>query len=605
MSADPSSTISTIRPGRRARADVRPPSSRDRRCTALLREVFGLHALRPGQREVIDRVLRGESTLAIMPTGAGKSLCYQLPALVLPGLTVVVSPLIALMQDQCDALRDRGVRAVQYNSALPAAEARAVREAIAAGDAPIVLTTPEQLAGAAFQELLLASGKPVSLLVVDEAHCISQWGHDFRPAFLEIAAARRALGDPPVLALTATAAGAVARDIRQQLSIAAAGTVNTGSYRPNLDYRVEAWTKEKDKRERVVALVRQSEGAGLVYCATVRAAEAVRDALAAADVPGVGLYHGRLPPAQRQQVQQDFMDGRLRVVVATNAFGLGIDRQDIRFVVHYQMPGGLDAYYQESGRAGRDGGPAACTLLFLRSDRAVQQFFLAGRYPSADDLQALYHALQTPAPTQDGWTPAALAGQLHRPLPKLEAAAGLLRRHRIAARSAGGGLRLRRTDLGDERLASMLQAYTDKRAQDRAALEAMVHYAQTGACRWQVLLQAVGHGGQDEVAACGHCDNCRRIAAASAEAAVSEADRAALQLPAAAADARGAATLSRRKRAGPFQPGEAVRVRRYGAGTVTAADASGVTVDFADGSQRIFQPDFVRRAAPAKTPATG
>ena len=548
----------------------------------VLRRTFRLRSLRPGQQEVIGRVLAGKPTLAVMPTGAGKSLCYQLPALMRPGVTVVVSPLIALMQDQCDGLRALGVAAVQVNSALPSDELHAAGEAIRTGRARIVLTTPERLADDGFQALLMA-GPPVSLLVVDEAHCISQWGHDFRPAYLEIAPARQKLGKPPVLALTATAAGAVADDIRAQLGIPAGGLVDTGSYRPNLDYAVESFATEAEKMARTVALVRESGGAGLVYTATVKAAEAVRDALLAADMADVGLYHGRLPADERHTVQQRFMDGVSRVVVATNAFGLGIDKQDIRFVVHHQMPGALDAYYQESGRAGRDGENAVCTLLFLRKDRAVQQFFLAGRYPEMEDLRALVGGLSQPAP-EGGWTLEALAGHCHLPLSKCRVAASLLRRHRQVVRGASGALRLRRADIDDATLERLVQSYRDKRVLDRASLERLVFYAQTGRCRWQVLLEAVGHGGAAATpAACSHCDNCRRIASVQAASAVTA-----------------PAAETHRPVLALFTAGQAVEVRRYGGGVVEAADAASVTVGFADGSRRVFQPDFVRPAGARK-----
>ena len=371
------------------------------RLARLLRKTFGLKRLREGQEAVIGHVMAGEPTLAVMPTGAGKSLCYQLPALLLPGTTLVVSPLIALMKDQCEKLRELGIAAVQLNSAVAADEIGAAEAAIAAGAARIVFTTPERLADPAFVDLIAT--RPVGLVVVDEAHCISQWGHDFRPAFLEIGAALPRLGRPRVLALTATATDAVIADIARQLGVGRFAVVNTGMYRPNLHYRVVQVTNEGDKLARVVALVAASEGAGMVYAATVKAATAVHAALVDAGV-GAVLYHGKLGAAQRHAQQDAFMSGAARVMVATNAFGLGIDKADTRFVVHYQMPAGLDAYYQESGRAGRDGASAECTLLFLHSDQAVQRFFLAGRYPAREDVAELYGALQRAGPNGAPWT---------------------------------------------------------------------------------------------------------------------------------------------------------------------------------------------------------
>jgi ATP-dependent DNA helicase RecQ len=357
-----------------------------RRVRTVLRETFGLSRLRPDQAAVIERVLAGQSTLAVMPTGAGKSLCYQLPALLMEGRAVVVSPLIALMKDQCESLRALGIAAVQVNSAIDSDEERAAEQAVADGSAKIVMTTPERLADPEFLDMLLAH--PVSLLAVDEAHCISHWGHDFRPAFLEIAHVLPRLGKPVVLALTATATDEIAEDICKQLAIPKEGVVNTSAYRPNLDLRVVAVATEEDKLAQVLKLVRVTRGSGIVYTATVKAAQAVHAALQEAGEPA-GLYHGKLPAAERAAAQDAFMSGGCRVMVATNAFGLGIDKPDIRFVLHYQLPATLEAYYQEAGRAGRDGDKARCTLLFLRGDKAIQQFFMAGRYP----------ARKTPAPS--------------------------------------------------------------------------------------------------------------------------------------------------------------------------------------------------------------
>ncbi len=468
-----------------------------------LKSTFGIDRLREGQQAVIDRVLAGEPTLVIMPTGAGKSLCYQLPALLLDGRTVVVSPLIALMKDQCDKLVEQGVAAVQLNSALDGPESRDALAALVDGSARIVFTTPERLAQAEFRQQL--AQHPIALLVVDEAHCISQWGHDFRPAFLDIADAAKALGRPPLLALTATATDSVTRDICQQLAIPAAGVVNTGAYRPNLRYGVQLVTDEAHKLERLQALLAELPGSGIVYCATVKAAEAVHDALVLAR-ESVALYHGKLKADQRRAAQDAFMAGQARVMVATNAFGLGIDKPDTRFVLHWQMPSGLDAYYQESGRAGRDGLPANCTLLFLQRDKAVQQFFMAGRYPMLEDVDALYGALQR----EPGQTLAQLVEQLHLPRTKLQVAVSLLRRLRIVGADADGGLRLLKEALDSKTLHRLANEYQGRREQDRAKLEEMVAYAQTGHCRWRVLLEHLE--GADPQEDCGHCDSCLRLA---------------------------------------------------------------------------------------------
>lgn len=562
---------------------TRPTRSAQR---ALLRDTFGLARLRPGQQAVIDRVLAGAATLAVMPTGAGKSLCYQLPALMLPGRTVVVSPLIALMKDQCEALHALGIAAVQVNSATGADEARAAEAAVADGSARIIMTTPERLAEPAFLELLRAH--PVSLVAVDEAHCISQWGHDFRPAFLEIGPAIARLGKPRVLALTATATSEVADDIRAQLGIPADGVLNTSAYRPNLDFRVVPLAKEEDKLAQVLRAVRATEGSGIVYTATVKAAQAVHDALAAAG-ESVGLYHGKRPATERHAEQEAFMAGERRVMVATNAFGLGIDKPDIRFVLHYQLPATLEAYYQEAGRAGRDGEAARCTLLFLRGDKAIQQFFMAGRYPTEDDAAAVLDALAQPAPDGEAWTLPLLQGRLARARARLQTALALLRKSKAVTMARDGTLRLLGKVPAGARLRELTAAYERKRELDREALERMVFYAQTGQCRWRVLLDHLEGGAPFE--RCSHCDNCRRIAAH--EAVVEELLS---KQPAQQDEAE--------EEAPAFSRGDVVEVRRYGRGVVEEATALQVTVAFPDRSRRAFLPEYVRKPrVPVRTAA--
>ncbi|MFL6656317.1 MAG: RecQ family ATP-dependent DNA helicase [Sulfurifustis sp.] len=302
---------------------------------------FGVTEFRPGQRELITAVMTGRDALGILPTGAGKSLAYQLPALFLPHATVVVSPLIALMQDQREKSEDARVAAVRIDSTLTTRESREAADEIAEGEARIIFVTPERLENPDYVDLLNTGG--VSLLVIDEAHCISQWGHDFRPAYLSLRDAVRRLGRPPVLALTATATPAVAADIVRELAIKDALVVNTGANRENLIFEVRRTPTETLKRETLLRTLHEIDGPAIVYVATVRAADDLCPWLVERGVAAV-RYHGELKPAERHEAQQGFMDNRYRAVVATKAFGLGIDKPDIRLVVHYHFPDSPETY---------------------------------------------------------------------------------------------------------------------------------------------------------------------------------------------------------------------------------------------------------------------
>ncbi|MGH9942554.1 MAG: RecQ family ATP-dependent DNA helicase [Pyrinomonadaceae bacterium] len=355
-----------------------------------MRETFGFRNLRPGQEDVIRSVLAGHDTLAIMPTGAGKSLCYQLPALYLEGTTVIVSPLISLMKDQVDKLGERGIEASQLNSALPAREQSEAIEQIEQRERDFVFTTPERLTDPSFLETL--RGTKIDFVVIDEAHCISEWGHDFRPAFLSLRGAIETLGSPLVLALTATATPEVIADIKRQLGRPRMNVLNTGVFRPNLRYEVVHVTNDLEKRQHLARLLAEIEGTSIVYAATVKTVEAVTESVQAAGVM-VERYHGKLGPRERRENQDRFMAGELKAIVATNAFGMGIDKPDIRFVAHYQMPGSVEAYYQEIGRAGRDGLPSTCLLLFNYADKRTQDYFIEGSYPQPDLIAKVYAAL--------------------------------------------------------------------------------------------------------------------------------------------------------------------------------------------------------------------
>jgi ATP-dependent DNA helicase RecQ len=544
-----------------------------------LKRVFGLRSLRPGQAEVITRVLAGQSTLAVMPTGAGKSLCYQLPAVLSQALTVVISPLIALMKDQCDALNARGVPAVQLHSALDANRRLAGEALLARGAVRIVFTTPERVADARMLGLLQA--QRVGLLVVDEAHCISQWGHDFRPAFSALRDARRALGRPPVLALTATASAPVQREIAQALDIPRDGILCHGVYRPNLRLAVELPQTEKERREFILRRLQACTGSAIVYCATVREAAALHRQLREADVPA-RLYHGKLPKAERTEAQEAFMRDESRVMVATNAFGMGIDKPDIRLVLHAQMPASIEAYVQECGRAGRDGEPADCVLLFREGDRALQQFFTGGQVPSREELSAVWRALASHTP-QGGWLPAALAGVARLPQRRLDQVLATLRSVR-AVRSVGGGdaggLRPATRRDADAVVSAAAAAAQQRQQHDRDGLAAMVLYAKAGSCRWAGVLAHFGEALDDGAARCGHCDSCARF----------EALRVAEHAPDEGSDMQ--PTQAR-----AFEPGQRVRVRRFGWGEVQDCSVDAVTINFPRHGVRDIHPDFVLATA--------
>jgi ATP-dependent DNA helicase RecQ len=338
----------------------------------VLKNVFGYDSFRRGQEEIINEMLSGRDVLGVMPTGAGKSVCYQIPAILSGGVSIVVSPLISLMKDQVDALRSSGVNAAAINSAMDWDDVRSALWSARAGKTPLLYIAPERLEGEGFREFLLSLN--VTLVVVDEAHCVSQWGHDFRPSYLAIAPTIDSLPKrPAVAAFTATATEDVKSDIIKQLALESPFVLTTGFDRENLFFQVE---HRADKMAFLLGYTQKfPDVPGIVYCSTRKNTEAVCRELVACGVRAV-RYHAGLSDAERLKNQEDFIYDRVTVMVATNAFGMGIDKSNVRYVIHYNMPGSVDSYYQEAGRAGRDGSPSDCILLYGAEDKSTITYLI-------------------------------------------------------------------------------------------------------------------------------------------------------------------------------------------------------------------------------------
>ena len=352
---------------------------------------FGLDGFRPGQQNVIEAILSGRDTLCIMPTGGGKSLCFQLPTIAREGVTIVISPLIALMKDQVDSLLERGIPATFINSTLSLDEQQARIADMVAGKHKLVYIAPERLRSSSFMRSVQRT--KIQLLAVDEAHCISQWGHDFRPDYARLGRFRERLGNPQTVALTATATSLVQADISKILRLKEPAKFVTGFARTNLALSVKSPKGNVEKDQSLVRFLKSHPGCGIIYASTRKSCEKLIELLSEEIDRSVAFYHAGLPIDMRRKVQEKFMSGEIEIIVATNAFGMGIDKSDLRFVIHYNLPGSIEAYYQEAGRAGRDGKPSECLMLYSYQDKFIQEFFIENSYPSKDTVREVYSYL--------------------------------------------------------------------------------------------------------------------------------------------------------------------------------------------------------------------
>jgi ATP-dependent DNA helicase RecQ len=471
-------------PGRRASAHQ------------VLRDVFRLESFRPGQAEVVDAQMQGRDVLAVAPTGSGKSLSYWVPAILGDGLTIVVSPLIALMKDQVDRLVAHGVHAAFINSTLSSSEQRERLEAASRGEYRLVYVAPERFSRPGFMARLATLG--VKRFIVDEAHCISTWGHDFRPDYRLIGGALEACGRPPIGAFTATATPDVRKDIASNLGLREPLIVVTGFNRPNLHLETVHGRGGRDRLEQLRRRLNPGDGRALVYVGTVKGAESTAAAISRWGFPAAP-YHGRLPDASRRRIQDGFAAKDLRVVVATSAFGMGVDFPDIRQVIHVGYPGSVEAYYQEAGRAGRDGKPALCLLIHSSKDRDLQVYFIETAFPELRELMSVHTAYSR----LGVWNadPEELKPLVPDPAwQSLDASKRLLQKAG-ALRSDGSVWPFDHSQLDLEQLAALKRhAYTK--------LGQMIDYAQLRSCRHAYITDYFGEVTTER--SCRSCDNCER-----------------------------------------------------------------------------------------------
>jgi len=476
----------------------------------VLKQYFGFDGFLDAQEEVVQQILSGRDGLVVMPTGGGKSLCYQLPALCLEGVTLVVSPLIALMKDQVDALLEKGISATMINSTLSPQEQWDRMRRMKAGEFKLVYIAPERFRADSFMAALDAVD--IALFAVDEAHCLSQWGHDFRPEYMRLGAVLEKLGRPQALAFTATATPTVRKDIMGVLALREPFEMVSGFSRPNLSLSISSMDNHDQKYAQLLNIMGRWK-TGIVYCATRKRVEEVAERIHSMGVSCIA-YHGGMNDTERERVQNKFISREADVAVATNAFGMGIDRSDVRFVIHFEIPGSVEAYYQEAGRAGRDGEAAYCEMFFNYADIRTQEFFIEGSNPSYSTICSIYQFLQNDADgnfevrrsmqdiangaeVKNGIAVGSAMGVLRK--------AGYVERFDIPGQRMKG-TRLLRPEVLSQHLGIDRQALDEKARRDRAKLDAIIHLSQVRQCRQQAILE---YFGEANAPTCGSCDVCR------------------------------------------------------------------------------------------------
>jgi len=590
-----------------------------------LDKYFGYESFRPGQREVIQCLLDGQDVLGVFPTGAGKSLTYQLAALMLPGTAIVVSPLIALMRDQVIDLQNRRIEGVSaINSTLTDQEVDEQLADLAEGGEKLLYVTPERCSDPEFLEHLKTTN--VCLFVVDEAHCISEWGYDFRPSYLMLEKAISAAGRPPVLALTATATPQVRADIQANLGLVNPHVIIHGFDRPNLTFGVVSASTDREKDWQLLKLFGKAPsgkqdvgapnggaiktydhlapdvavgveflestlaGSGLVYVATTSEAKRVSELLNEAGITAA-YYHGQMRKSDRDRVQQDWMDEKIPVVVATTAFGMGINKANLRYVIHYDLPASLEAYYQEAGRAGRDGGAARAILIYDPRDRNIQSFFIGGSVPSEASLRDLWDGIRKvlrdkEKSNADGEKVHALPiGEVAKirnlPVARVRPLLAALEQAGGLATLSGNGdnhdvAEFKKTTVPGKRIRLDMKKLLARKQYEQSRLDMMLRYAATRECRRKLLLGYFGEEyGQSN---CGACDNCIMKTIDTSVKVVHSArhDQPAVHVP----------TV-------PFRTGDWVQHRKWGGGTVQTIEGDTVTVHFPDVGYKTLALDLV------------